>query len=60
MTSMETTLTSASTKNTSLRTTVPAAVVKQLHLNEGDKIYWDVDYEYGKRYIIIRPKKYRS
>ena len=39
---METALTKATSKSESLRTTVPAAIVKQFDLKEGDKLVWDM------------------
>ncbi|MBD3252267.1 AbrB family transcriptional regulator [Candidatus Pacearchaeota archaeon] len=51
-----TTLTKASTKSESLRTTVPAGIVKQFSLKEGDKLDWMLKAEDGKIIIVIKPK----
>ena len=57
MTSMITTLGTATSKNPSLRTTVPAAVVKQLHLKKGDKLDWAFE---SDRVVLIRPIRTRG
>ena len=51
-----TTLTKASTKSESLRTTVPAGIVKQFSLTEGDKLNWTLKAENGELIIIVKPK----
>jgi bifunctional DNA-binding transcriptional regulator/antitoxin component of YhaV-PrlF toxin-antitoxin module len=51
-----TTLTKASTKSQSLRTTVPAGIVKQFSLKEGDKLDWVLKADAGKLIIVITPK----
>ncbi len=60
MTSMITTLGTATSKNPSLRTTVPAAVVKQLHLKKGSKLDWMFDKENGIDIVVIRPLRTRG
>ncbi len=51
-----TTLTKASTKTQSLRTTVPAGIVKQFNLKEGDKLEWKITAENkGKLVVVVRP-----
>ncbi len=51
-----TTLTPASTKTTSLRTTVPAGIVKQFNLKRGDKLEWKIRAENrGKLIVVVRP-----
>ena len=50
-----TTLTKAATRTTSLRTTVPASIVKQFNLNNGDKLDWTLDVKEGNMIIIVRP-----
>jgi len=50
-----TTLTKASTKSESLRTTVPAGIVKQFSLNEGDKLDWTLKAENGELIIKVKP-----
>lgn len=52
-----TTLTKASTKSESLRTTVPAGIVKQFSLKEGDKIDWTLKAGNGELIINIKPIK---
>lgn len=52
------TLTKAHTKTQSLRTTVPAGVVKQLNLKEGDMLEWKITAESkGKLIVVVRPIK---
>ncbi len=53
----ETTLTKAATKTTSLRTTVPASIVKQFNLNNRDKLDWRLQVEDGKMIIVVTPIK---
>lgn len=48
-----TTLTNASTKTTSLRTTVPAGIVKQFRLKKGDKLEWVIEARKDKLVIIV-------
>ncbi len=51
-----TTLTKASTKTISLRTTVPAGIVKQFNLKEGDMLEWKIKAESkDKLIIVVRP-----
>lgn len=52
-----TTLTKASTKSESLRTTVPSGIVKQFNLAEGDKIDWSLKVENGELTIKVTPNK---
>lgn len=53
----ETTLTKAATRTTSLRTTVPASIVKQFNLNSGDKLDWSLEVSDGKMIIVVMPMK---
>lgn len=46
-----TTLTKANKASESLRTTVPASVVKQFDLKEGDELRWK--FEAGKQGVLI-------
>lgn len=46
-----TTLTKANKASESLRTTVPASIVKQFDLKEGDELRWK--FEVGKQGVII-------
>jgi bifunctional DNA-binding transcriptional regulator/antitoxin component of YhaV-PrlF toxin-antitoxin module len=50
-----TTLTKAATKTTSLRTTVPASIVRQFNLKEGNKLDWLLDVRNGQMIIIVKP-----
>jgi bifunctional DNA-binding transcriptional regulator/antitoxin component of YhaV-PrlF toxin-antitoxin module len=50
-----TTLTKAATKTTSLRTTVPASIVKQFNLNNGGKLDWSLRAEDGEMIIVVKP-----
>ena len=53
----KTTLTKASTKSDSLRTTVPAGIVHQLDLKEGDRLNWNLKAENGTLIVIVKPDK---
>jgi len=51
-----TTLTKASTKTQSLRTTVPAGIVKQFNLKVKDKLEWKIKAENkGKLIVVVTP-----
>jgi len=50
-----TTLTPATTRSTSMRTTVPMSIIKQFNLQAGDKLSWKLKIEDGKLVIIVRP-----
>ncbi len=50
-----TTLTKAATKTTSLRTTVPASIVRQFNLMNGDKLDWNLRAEGGEMIITVKP-----
>ena len=52
-----TTLTKATTKSKSLRTTIPMGIVKQFDLSEGDKIDWEIKAEEGRLIIVVKPIK---
>jgi bifunctional DNA-binding transcriptional regulator/antitoxin component of YhaV-PrlF toxin-antitoxin module len=52
-----TSLTKATTKSKSLRTTIPMGIVKQFNLSEGDKIDWEIRAEEGKLIIVVKPVK---
>jgi bifunctional DNA-binding transcriptional regulator/antitoxin component of YhaV-PrlF toxin-antitoxin module len=49
-----TTLSKASTKNDSLRTTVPASIVHFFKLKEGDKIDWELKAFHDEMIIIVK------
>ena len=53
----KTTIAKASTIANSYRTTVPAAIMNQFGLKEGDKLDWELKAENGKIIIIIKPDK---
>jgi bifunctional DNA-binding transcriptional regulator/antitoxin component of YhaV-PrlF toxin-antitoxin module len=52
-----TTLTKAATKTTSLRTTVPASIVRQFNLKNRDKLDWSLKAEDGEMIIVVKPIK---
>lgn len=51
----KTTIQKASTIANSYRTTVPAAIVNQFSLKEGDKLDWELNVENGKLIILVKP-----
>lgn len=53
-----TSLTKANKTSESLRTTVPASVIKQFDLNEGDQLRWQFETDKrGKIFVKIEPVK---
>ncbi len=50
-----TSLTRASGKGESLRTTVPMSIVRQLDLKEGDKIRWEFRSNGNELEIVVSP-----
>ncbi|WP_083773991.1 AbrB/MazE/SpoVT family DNA-binding domain-containing protein [Acidilobus saccharovorans] len=50
-----TVLTKATSKSKSLRTTVPAGIVRQFNLSEGDKLNWEIRAEGKELVIVVRP-----
>jgi len=52
-----TTLTPATTKSMSMRTTVPMSIIKQFNLQAGDKLSWKLKVENGELVISVRPLK---
>lgn len=52
-----TTIAKASTKVKSFRTTVPAGIMSQFDLKEGDKLDWTLKADNGEIIIIVEPKK---
>ncbi len=52
-----TTINKAATKTTSLRTTVPASIVRQFKLGDGDKLDWTLEIQDGKMIIVVTPIK---
>lgn len=51
----KTTLTKASTKSESLRTTVPAGIVNHFELREQDQLDWNIKVKEGNLIIEIKP-----
>ena len=52
-----TNLNKATSKNESLRTTVPRSIIKQFGLTEYDKLEWILKAEGGELVIIVKPQK---
>lgn len=52
-----TVLTAATTQSRSLRTTIPAGIVRQFALSEGDKLQWKIEVLEGALVIVARPLK---
>jgi len=52
-----TTLTKAATNTTSLRTTVPASIIRQFKLENGDRLDWSLKVENGEMVIEVKPLK---
>ena len=50
-----TSLTKASTKGDSLRTTVPSGIVKQFGLKEKGRLDWEISAKDNKLVIIVTP-----
>jgi hypothetical protein len=50
-----TTLNKAATRTTSLRTTVPASIVKQFNLRDKGKLDWTLEVREGKMIIVVTP-----
>lgn len=48
-----TTLAKQTSKSDSLRTTVPAGIVRQFGLKEGDKIEWNIETRKNKLVIVV-------
>ena len=51
----KTSLTKASSKSDSLRTTVPTGIVSHFDLKEQDQLDWNIEVKEGKLIIIIKP-----
>lgn len=51
----KTSLTIASTKSESLRTTVPRGIVKHFNLVPGDILDWIIDIKDNKMVIFVKP-----
>lgn len=53
----KTTIAKASTIANSYRTTVPAGIMNQFNLRDGDQLDWILKVENGKLTINVEPKK---
>lgn len=53
----KTTIAKASTISNSFRTTVPAAIINQFNLKDGDKLDWELKAENGNLIVILKPEK---
>lgn len=53
----KTILVKAQSKSTSLRTTVPASIVKQFELKEGSQLYWKLEAKRSTMVICVEAKK---
>ena len=53
----KTTIAKASTIANSFRTTVPAAIMNQFDLKEGDNLDWELKAENGNLIVIVKPGK---
>lgn len=53
----KTTITKASTITNSLRTTVPAGIINQFNLKDGDRLDWTLKAENGEIIVIVKPEK---
>ena len=51
----KTTLTKASSKSDSLRTTVPSGIVSHFDLKEQDRLDWNIEVKEGKLNIVVTP-----
>ena len=56
----KTTIQKASTISNSYRTTVPAGIISQFNLKDGDKLDWALSAEHGKIVVIVRPEKHEK
>lgn len=52
-----TTLTRATLKSKSLRTTIPVGIARQFNLTVGDKVIWEIKAKNGELIIIVTPIK---
>lgn len=53
----KTTITKASSITNSLRTTVPAGVIQQFNLKNGDQLDWELKADNGNIIVIVKPEK---
>lgn len=52
-----TTIARASTIANSFRTTVPASIISQFNLKQGDKLLWELKAKNGDLIIVVKPVK---
>lgn len=52
-----TTLSPANDTSKSLRTTVPASIVRHYKLSKGDKLDWNFKSENGEVVVVVKPLK---
>ena len=50
-------LTKASAKSESLRTTVPKGIVSFLKLENGETLVWDMEIKNGDRVALVKPSR---
>lgn len=50
----------ASTIANSYRTTVPAVIMNQFNLEDGDKLDWILSAEQGEIIVIVKPEKHKK
>ncbi len=48
---------SATTTSKSLRATIPQGIVKQFGLEEGQTLYWKIEFMDNQRAIVVKPSK---
>lgn len=53
----KTTIAKASSISSSFRTTVPAAIINQFNLKDGDKLDWELKAENGNLIVTIKPER---
>jgi len=52
-----TTIASAQSKSNSLRTTIPASIIRQFGLSKGDQLTWDLEPRDAQIIVVVRPLK---
>lgn len=53
----KTTIAKASTISNSYRTTVPAAIINQFELHNGDQLDWELKADKGNLVVLVKPEK---
>lgn len=56
----KTTIAKASTIANSYRTTVPAGIMNQFNLKEGDKLDWTLSAEHEEIIVVVKPEKQKK